>query len=131
MDRPPLKGLWHVALNVPDVGQTVAFYRDVVGLEVEWEPDPENVYLTSGRDNLAIHKAQADPAADAPQSLDHIGFVLPTSASVDAWAAFLAERGHRVERAPRTHRDGARSFYMRDPAGTLVQFIHHPPLEEA
>jgi hypothetical protein len=30
--------------------------------------------------------------------------------------------------APRTHRDGARSFYCRDPEGNLVQMIYHPPI---
>ena len=37
------------------------FYVDVLGFAVEWEPDPDNVYLTSGRDNLALHRA-ADAA---------------------------------------------------------------------
>jgi catechol 2,3-dioxygenase-like lactoylglutathione lyase family enzyme len=55
--------------------------------------------------------------------------VLPSADSVDAWAAFLQGRGHALAQAPKTHRDGARSFYLRDPAGNLVQFIHHPPLE--
>jgi hypothetical protein len=32
---------------------------------------------------------------------------------------------------PRTHRDGARSFYCFDPAGNLVQFIYHPPISNA
>jgi hypothetical protein len=30
--------------------------------------------------------------------------------------------------APRTHRDGARSFYCEDPAGNVVQIIFHPPI---
>jgi hypothetical protein len=29
---------------------------------------------------------------------------------------------------PRTHRDGARSFYCYDPEGAVVQVIHHPPV---
>jgi hypothetical protein len=29
---------------------------------------------------------------------------------------------------PRSHRDGARSFYCLDPAGNTVQMIFHPPL---
>jgi hypothetical protein len=31
---------------------------------------------------------------------------------------------------PRTHRDGARSFYCYDPDGTVVQVIHHPPVTD-
>ncbi|MEZ6189303.1 MAG: VOC family protein [Planctomycetota bacterium] len=122
---PPLNGMWHVALNVEDVERALAFYRDVVGLEVEWRPDPDNVYLTSGRDNVALHKGQGQPGR-----LDHIGFVVPTPDAVDAWAAWLESQGVTLEKAPKTHRDGARSLYVRDPEGTLVQFIHHPPISQ-
>lgn len=125
MDRPPLLGLWHVALNVPDVEAALAFYRDVVGLRVEWRPDPDNVYLTGGRDNLALHRGEVGPA---PGALDHIGFALPTAEAVDAWAAHLRAHGVPLLREPKTHRDGARSCYAQDPAGNTVQFIHHPPL---
>ncbi len=124
MDRPSVTGLWHVALNVPDVERSLAFYRDAVGMRVEWRPDSDNVYLTSGRDNLALHKTDAA----TPSALDHIGFALPTKDAVDAWAAYFEERGQALETPLKTHRDGARSFYVRDPAGVLVQFIHHPPL---
>ncbi|RMG11635.1 MAG: VOC family protein [Planctomycetota bacterium] len=125
-DRPPLKGLWHAALNVADVEASLRFYRDVLGMQVEWRPDADNVYLTSGRDNLALHKG---PSPAGAQALDHLGFVLPTPEAVDAWAAYLTVRGFAPEKPVRTHRDGARSFYVRDPGGVLVQFIHHPPLE--
>ena len=49
-------GLRHVAINVRDVRKSVDFYTRVMGMSVEWEPDPDNVYLTSGSDNLAIHR---------------------------------------------------------------------------
>lgn len=121
--------MWHVALKVRDLEAALAFYRDLVGMRVEWQPDPDNVYLTSGRDNLALHRdVGADPRAGA---LDHLGFFLPTPADVDAWAAWFQAHGLTPERPPRTHRDGARSFYLRDPAGNLVQFLHHPPLDGA
>jgi hypothetical protein len=29
---------------------------------------------------------------------------------------------------PRTHRDGARSFYCLDPSGNKVQILFHPPI---
>lgn len=125
MQRPQLSGLWHVALNVTDVERALAFYEGDLGMKVEWRPDPDNVYLTSGRDNLALHRVDR---VDDPGRLDHIGFVLPAPEAVDAWAAWLEARGHTLAQAPKTHRDGARSFYVRDPLGNLVQFIHHPPL---
>lgn len=132
MERPHLSGLWHVALNVVDLDRALAFYEGDLGLTVEWRPDPDNVYLTSGRDNLALHRVdalvRAGPSGPGKEPLDHLGFVVPTAAAVDAWAAWLEGRGHTLAQAPKTHRDGARSLYVRDPQGTLVQFIHHPPL---
>ena len=125
--RPPMAGLHHVALHARHFEATVAFYRDLLGMTVEWQPDPDNVYLTSGKDNLAIHRASG-AVSDAGQRLDHIGFIIDTPDDVDRWHAYLAANGVASEAPPRTHRDGARSFYCRDPEGTTVQIIFHPPL---
>jgi catechol 2,3-dioxygenase-like lactoylglutathione lyase family enzyme len=47
---------------------------------------------------------------------------------VDNWFEFLRQSGVEMRNAPRTHRDGARSFYCFDPDGTVVQMICHPPI---
>jgi hypothetical protein len=39
-------------------------------MRVVWEPDPDNVYLSSGTDNLALHRA---PAGTTSGALDHLG----------------------------------------------------------
>ena len=126
-ERPPLAGLRHVALHARRFDETLAFYRDLIGMAVEWQPDADNVYLTTGADNLAIHRAE-DAVAEQGQRLDHIGFIIDAPADVDRWHAYLARRGVTAEAPPRTHRDGARSFYCKDPEGTTVQLIFHPPL---
>ncbi len=124
---PPTAGLRHVALNVRDLAACERFYTTLLGMRVEWRPDPDNVYLTNGNDNLALHRSPAAPAA-AGQSLDHIGFILERIDEVDAWHAFLVSHGVPIIKPPKTHRDGARSFYCRDPDGNTVQLIYHPPL---
>ncbi|HKK14529.1 MAG TPA: VOC family protein [Gammaproteobacteria bacterium] len=130
MNRPsPTAGLRHVALNVRDLEACERFYVDLLGMEVEWRPDPDNLYLSSGNDNLALHRVTGDTSG-APQHLDHIGFFLVTPQQVDDWHAFLRENGVAIKAAPRTHRDGARSFYCADPDGTVVQMIYHPPIAE-
>src|SRR5215813_13688197 len=53
----PTQGLRHVALNVTDVAVSVEFYTSLFGMQAVWQPDPENAYLSSGCDNLALHKA--------------------------------------------------------------------------
>jgi len=120
--------LRHVALQVRDLEACERFYTDLLGMRVEWRPDPDNVYLTGGADNLALHRISGPHAGAAQQRLDHIGFMLRDIGQVDAWHAFLTANGVQVVKAPRTHRDGARSFYCLDPDGNTVQIIYHPPL---
>jgi catechol 2,3-dioxygenase-like lactoylglutathione lyase family enzyme len=128
MLRPSHLGLRHVALNVRDLAAMKAFYVNVLGFEVEWEPDPDNVYLTSGRDNLALHRAGGEPGPDAGGALDHLGLIVASAELVDAWAGYLEAHHVALDMQPTTHRDGARSCYFRDPDGNRVQIIHHPPI---
>lgn len=129
MQRPgKTGGMRHIALFVENLAACETFYVDLLGMEIEWRPDDNNVYLTSGNDNLALHHADAPPASTDQQRLDHIGFIIPTLNEVDDWFAFLQSHDVKIRNAPRTHRDGARSFYCYDPSGTLVQIIYHPPI---
>ena len=134
MDRPPHLGLRHVALNARQYEARKDFYVDMLGYSVEWAPDADNVYLSSGTDNLALHRAlAADPSAppSAEQSaLDQLGIIVRTADDVDRWAAFLESRGIRLDTQPRTHGDGSRSCYLRDPDGNQIQIIHHPPISD-
>ena len=95
-----------------------------MGYEVEWRPDPDNVYLRGGRDNLALHAGQPG----GPGILDHIGLAVPTPDDVDAWAAHLRAHGVALKTEPKTHRDGSRSIYFHGPEGLLIQIIHHAPM---
>ena len=120
-------GMRHVALFVENLEACVDFYTRLLGMEIEWQPDADNVYLTSGNDNLALHRWTGGTMQSA-QKLDHIGFILPDMQAVDDWHAFFAQEAVTIKKAPKTHRDGARSFYCLDPAGVLVQMIYHPPI---
>jgi catechol 2,3-dioxygenase-like lactoylglutathione lyase family enzyme len=136
MERPTHTGLRHLALNARDLAAMKRFYVDLLGFEVEWEPDADNVYLTSGRDNLALHRIAdkgtgvglSESDSRPLDSLDHFGVIVATADDVDRWAAFLESRGVTLDAKPKTHRDGARSCYFSDPDGNKVQVIHHPPI---
>ena len=132
MQRPDIGfGMRHVALFVTDMAACEHFYVELLGMAVEWRPDDRNVYLSSGSDNLALHQASPEvPRAKSGQRLDHIGFMQSSSVAVDAWFLRLSDHQVPIRTAPRTHRDGARSFYCYDPDGTLVQFIHHPSIAQ-
>jgi catechol 2,3-dioxygenase-like lactoylglutathione lyase family enzyme len=130
MSRPPATGgMRHVALYAEQFEACEHFYTELLGMQVEWRPDPDNVYLCSGNDNLALHRAR-EPLADSGQHLDHIGFILRDIDDVDSWYEFLKAHDVVMRTEPRTHRDGARSFYCSDPDGTTVQMIYHPPIAD-
>jgi catechol 2,3-dioxygenase-like lactoylglutathione lyase family enzyme len=121
-------GLRHLALKVRDIRRSVEFYTGILGMRMDWQPDECNAYLTSGSDNLALHQWEP-PAADlaaAGSGLDHFGFLVARPEEVDEWAVRLAAKGVPLSQAPRTHRDGSRSFYFRDPDDNLVQLLFHP-----
>ncbi|ORU90023.1 MAG: glyoxalase [Cycloclasticus sp. symbiont of Poecilosclerida sp. M] len=127
MKRPhPTIGLRHVALNVQNLAAAEHFYVELMGMQVEWRPDADNVYLTSGNDNLALHGVKGDEAG--LQKLDHIGFFLDKEDDVEEWFVFLKHHGIKMKTQPRKHRDGAKSFYCLDPEGVVVQVIFHPPV---
>lgn len=129
MKRPAATlGMRHVALYVRDMAACEQFYAQLLGMQVEWRPDAENLYLSSGPDNLALHQASSGERDETEQRLDHIGFFLASVDEVDQWFDFLLEQGVQMRTEPRTHRDGARSFYCYDPDGTTVQVIYHPPV---
>jgi catechol 2,3-dioxygenase-like lactoylglutathione lyase family enzyme len=127
---PVFMGLRHVALNVRNVRRSLAFYSDVLGMKLEWMPDEENAYLSSGQDNLALHQLAEDSQPRGIQTVHHIGFVVRHPKDVDEWADRIRRHGITLAAEPKTHRDGARSFYFCDPDGLLIQLIYHPPISD-
>lgn len=129
-----LKGLWHVALKVTDLKRSRVFYETFFGMRPVWEPDPDNVYLSSGRDNLALHQIASSELADyrlrAGQFLDHIGFIAESTEAVDR-LYHQAQQSHvPIVKPPKRHRDGSYSFYLTDPDGNIVQVLYEPNISD-
>lgn len=129
MQKPQSKpSLRHVALLVQNFSECARFYTEILGMTIEWQPDDDNLYLTFGSDNLALHRAKSDITWSPQQRLDHMGFMLKAPEDVDAWYTYLQACQVPIKQAPRNHRDGARSFYCLDPDGNGVQIMYHPPI---
>lgn len=129
-----IRGLRHLALKVTDLARSRKFYEELFGMKVVWEPDPENVYLSSGPDNLALHQI---PAADVAryrsakdQLLDHLGFIMDSTASVDRLLKQAERFGATIVTPAKQHRDGSYSFYMTDPDGNVVQVLYEPVISK-
>ena len=126
--RPALLGIRHVALFMTDLEAAERFWVDVMGYEVEWRPDPDNVYLRGGSDNLALHRGSRRAPVDESGQLDHVGLAVPSPEDVDHWARHLQAHGVALRTQPKSHRDGSRSLYFYAPENILVQTIHHTPM---
>ena len=125
-----VRGLRHLALKVTDLARSRKFYEELFGMRVVWEPDPENVYLSSGPDNLALHQI---PAADVlryktakDQLMDHLGFIMDSPASVDRLFTQAERFGAIIVKPAEQHRDGSYSCYLSDPDGNVVQVLYEP-----
>ena len=124
-----LKGMRHVALKVKNVAQSKIFYQEILGMDVVWEPDAENVYLSSGCDNIAIHAVSANFAASAEEKqLDHLGFIVESTERVKELEQEFIAKGVRIVYPFKAHRDGSASFYCADPDGIVIQMLYEPHL---
>ena len=124
-----LSGMRHIALKVRDVVKSKKFYQEMFGMEIVWEPDAENVYLSSGCDNIALHEVSDEfAAAAAEKQLDHLGFVVETIERVKELESEFISRGVTIVHPFKVHRDGSASFYCADPDGIVIQLLYEPTL---
>jgi catechol 2,3-dioxygenase-like lactoylglutathione lyase family enzyme len=99
MEQPELDKLDHIAIPVEDVASAVDWYRQTFRCEVKYQ-DPTWALLAFANTRLALVIPSQHPA--------HISFVSPDAEKFGAL---------------KTHRDGTRSCYVKDPAGNSVEIL--------
>ena len=123
---PPRMSLRHLALRVTDLIRSRDFYLRLFGMSAVWAPDDQNVYLTSGDDNLALHQIAPGESLACGGALDHLGFVVADPSAVDQMWQTAQTMGVPIVHPLRHHRDGSYSFYLSDPDGNIIQILHEP-----
>jgi lactoylglutathione lyase len=111
--------LQHVNVNVDDLDRAVAFYRDVLGLELDATPDQgfrSQFFRLAGAQQIHMNEL-----ADAHQFRGHFCLVVPDFPAVFARAkaagAVDLRPWGRIRRLP----SGSMQMFVRDPAGNLIE----------
>jgi catechol 2,3-dioxygenase-like lactoylglutathione lyase family enzyme len=109
-------------LQVSDLTRSVAYYRDQLGFDLEFEY--EGVYASVLRDGCRIHLNCATPAArdqQAFEAAEHLDACLGV-VDAQALASELAAAGASISVNLRVMPYG-QEFYVRDPDGYILGFV--------
>lgn len=108
----------HIHLQVADLDETEAFYRDTLGFDLVTRYGPSASFFAAGGYHHHIganlwHSANSGPPPPGSTGLHHYEIRLPDAGTLDETVARLHAAGHETER-----RDTGR--FLRDPAGIGV-----------
>ena len=126
--RPRPTKLGHLVLKVREIQRSVAFYTEVVGLEISDWIDDHMVFLRCGEDHhdlalLQLPPGHSDSPAGAYPCVEHFSYRLETLEEMEAVAAMLQARGIAIDRGIGKHGPGENTFLVfRDPDGNNVEF---------
>ncbi|RIK47137.1 MAG: hypothetical protein DCC58_00920 [Chloroflexi bacterium] len=126
MSGANIRGLAEIVLNVHDLQASLAFYRDLLGLEVLGSPGP--VFLRVGPGQAGIPQMlvlvplpQGAAPFSAPRTLHHLALEV---APADFDAVLQALRAHGFNPRGGAHPVVAsRTLYIDDPDGNEVEII--------
>jgi catechol-2,3-dioxygenase len=126
---PTVAMLGELALRVTDFAAMLAFYRDVVGLEV-WREGDDHVFFkvaegVKGHPQALVLFDRRAPVAPTTSTLDHLAFVIDLD-DYDARRSQLERLGLHV-----TPKEFAffhwRALFVTDPDGNTVEFVCYDP----
>jgi lactoylglutathione lyase len=125
-----VKKLLHTRMRVSDMDQTIAFYTDVLGLEVlERKTSPRGSHLAFLRvpnsDEL-IELCSFPPSGPVKvqEDLVHLAFQVD---NLDDTIAVLNKKGIKITDGPTKTSSGSRFIFIDAPDGYEVELIERPP----
>ena len=131
-----ISGIYHLSLSVRDIRESVAWFRDLLGLDQVFEEDSaEHGWIKIGlyhaasqtRLNFTQHYRGSDePFSEFRVGLDHVALRVPGGrAALEAWLARLDERG--VAHSPIKRAGYGEVITLRDPDN--IQLELYAPTE--
>jgi predicted enzyme related to lactoylglutathione lyase len=113
MKRSRLVGINHIALEVGDLEEALAFYGSIFEVDVRGRA-PGQAFVDMGDQFINL----TEGGTDAPDALRHFGLVVDDK---DAVRAALKAAGVKIERG--------RFLDFRDPWGNLVQIVDYRDIQ--
>lgn len=130
---PAATTIGHVHLKVSDLQQSIAFYRDVLGFELQMMYGTQAAFLSAGgyHHHLGLNTWESAGAAPGPRrapGLYHVAILFPTERDlaiavrrvVDAGISLSGASDHGVSKA----------IYLDDPDGNGIELYWDRPREE-
>jgi len=119
-----------IGLFVTDIGKAVTFYRDILGMETDWDDKAPNVELESGGFHLTLF-SRSDFEKETGQIYAYptgingtfeLGFEVENYAAVDLEYKRITELGATAVMPPTTNvKWKERTCLVADPDGNLIE----------
>ena len=119
---PKVTSLGHVGLYVRDMERSVAFYRDILGLQVSDRSPRGGVFMTAQERTLEHHEVLLAPGRNDPDNvnvLQQISFRCATLKDVKDFYRVFVENDVPINRV--VSHGNTVSVYARDPDGNSVE----------
>lgn len=123
----------HVHLKVSDLERSVAFYRDVLGMEVTQRFGSQAAFLSYGgyHHHVGLNTWQSKggpPPAPGTTGLFHLAILYPERA--DLFAAVERVEANGIKFDGSADHGVSEAFYFRDPDGNGIELYWDRPVED-
>lgn len=130
----PITSVHHLSLTVTDLMRSVEWYTQLLGFSIEREIQGATFRRTRLRHSgtsviLTLtqhHEGSLETFRETTTGLDHLAFLVPTVADVEACERLFEDRGVPHSEVKREASDVARIFF-RDPDNIQLEVMAAPP----
>jgi lactoylglutathione lyase len=127
--RPKITGISHAGYFVSDLPKTIGFWHDLLGFDESYDlkrPGTDQVRIAFIKINDRQHiELFTDTPTSPPNMMSHLCFTVD---NIEQMRAYLRSKGFEVKpgNGGKT-RTGDYAFEIKDPDGTLIEFVQSLP----
>ena len=129
----PLAKVGHIHLKVSDLDRAIAFYRDVLGFELQQQLGNEAAFLSAGgyHHHIGLNTWQSrggPPPPPGTTGLFHAAFLYPTREALARAVHAVIDAG--VELTGASDHGVSEAIYLDDPDGNGIELYWDRPQED-